>query len=261
MRRKRSERPKQDIIIEVNVKKLTRFLILLVMTALMILGGIRVVKSFMKVKYFEVTGISVYDHTEIVSASGIKRGDLLYALREEETEKRILSECPYLESVEVTPKFPNRLVIRVEGRSAQWYLELAGTKYALDGDFVVMEETLTTEGLTKLILPEVTSAMVGQVPVFGQSETEIKKTAEVLSVIRQTTFKSRLTAVNLASRWDIQLEVDGAFQILMGDMTDFEAKLKAVEAILAQDALAGYTSGQIVITKGTGGYTGAFSGT
>ena len=174
--------------------------------------------------------------------------------------ERILFECPYLESVEVVPRFPNRLEIRVEGKVAQWYMEFAGTKYALDGNFVVMEETIKTDGMTKLLLPNVQSALVGQVPVFGQSETEIKKTAEVLSAIRQTTFKSRLTLVDLESRWDIQLEVDGAFQILMGDMTDFEAKLRAVESILAEKNLSRYTSGQIVITKGTGGYTGAFSG-
>ena len=260
MRRRGEKRPKQDIIIEVNVKRLTHFLILLVLAVLTVLGGVRIVRGFMRVKHFELRGISVYELNDLVNASGLKRGDLLYAIREEEVEQRILAECPYLESVELTPHFPNRLEFRVEGRAAQWYVELADTKYALDGDFVVMEETIKTDGMTKLILPNVQSAMVGQVPVFGQSETEVKKTAEVLSAIRQTTFKSRLTLVDLESRWDIRLEVDGAYRILMGDMSDFEAKLRAVESILQQESLSDYTSGQIVITKGTGGYTGAFSG-
>lgn len=260
MRRQREKRPKQDIIIEVNVKRLTLFLFIVVLSILTVLGGVRVVRGFMRVKYFEVKGISVYEQVDLVNASGVKRGDLLYSIREKEVEARILAECPYLESVEIVPRFPNRLEIRVEGKAAQWYVEFAGTKYAMDGNFVVMEETLKTDGMTKLILPNVQSALVGQVPVFGQSDTEVKKTAEVLSAIRQTTFKSRLTLVDLESRWDIQLEVDGAFRILMGDMTDFEAKLRAVESILAEESLSDYTSGQIVITKGVGGYTGAFSG-
>lgn len=251
--------PKQDIIVEINVKKLLRLVLLIAMALLLLLGGIGIVKGFMRVKHFEIKGISVYDLNDLVNASGVKRGDLLYGIDEEEVEARILSECPYLESVEVRLKFPNRLELRVEGRAAQWYLELAGTKYALDGDFTVMAETLKTDGITKLILPQVQSALQGQVPQFGQSETEVKKTAEVLSAIRQTTFKSRLTLVDLSSRWDIRMEVDGAYQILMGDMTDFEAKLKAVEAILAQESLSNYATGQIVISKGPGGYTGAFS--
>lgn len=259
MRGRTKKRKKQDIIVEVNVKKLLLFLILIGMTVLTLLGGVRLVKGFMRVKYFEMKGISVYELTDLVNASGIKRGDLLYSIDHEEAQKRILEECPYLETVTLTPKFPNRLEIYVEGRAAQWYLELAGTKYALDGNFTVLSETVRTDGLTKLILPEVQSALVGQVPVFGQSETEVKKTAEVLSSIRQTTFKSRLTLVDLQSRWDIRLEVDGAFEILVGDMSDFEAKLKAVEAILSEESLSQYSSGQIVITKGTGGYTGAFS--
>ena len=104
--------------------------------------------------------------------------------------------------------------------------------YALDGDLVVVSETHSTQGLTKLVLPHLSTVRIGQVPSFGESETEIKKTLELISAIRQTTFKARLSEVDLTSRWDIHLTVDGSYSVTVGDMSDFSAKLRAVEAIL-----------------------------
>ena len=77
MRQKKTKRPKQDIIIEVNTRKLTLFLLILAMLLLTVLGGARVVRDFMRVKHFEVKGISVYEHSDLINASGVKRGDLL----------------------------------------------------------------------------------------------------------------------------------------------------------------------------------------
>ena len=64
MRGRTKKRKKQDIIVEVNVKKLLLFLILIGMTVLTLLGGVRLVKGFMRVKYFEMKGISVYELTD-----------------------------------------------------------------------------------------------------------------------------------------------------------------------------------------------------
>ena len=74
--------------------------------------------------------------------------------------------------------------------------------------------------------------MCGSVPKFSESETELKKTLEVVNAIRGSAFHTRLTEVNLESRWAIQIEVDGSYSVLMGDMSDFEAKLLAAEKIL-----------------------------
>ena len=87
--------------------------------------------------------------------------------------------------------------------------------------------------------------MVGKVPEFGDSDTERKKTLEVISAIRSTTFKSRLTEVNLESRWNISIVVDGCYDVYLHDMSDFEAKLKAVEAVLNSDRLKGYSGATV----------------
>lgn len=248
---KKSNRPKKskrDVVLLVNVPKLIRFVVLLVMCALAVLSVIQIVKRVLPLRSYSVEGFSVYDSVEIFNASGLKLGELLYEIDEDAVEARILENCPYLSAVEVKAVFPTKLHISVEGRQARWYIDVASTKYALDGDMVVIDEIGNTEGLTKLILPHVKSVMAGEVPAFSESETELKKTVEILSQIRQSSFQTRLTEVNLENRWNISMVADGSYRILMGDGSDFASKLKAIETILGEHLPEGCVGGEIDVS-------------
>lgn len=209
---------------------------------------IDVLKRSFTVKEFSVVGISIYEGAEIVSASGVKRGDRLYSLDEDAIEARILEKCPYLADVNVKAVFPDELRFEVEGKNARWYIDVSGDLYALDADLVVLDEVTKTDGLTKLVLPNVKSVLSGSVPEFSASETELKKTLEVIAVIRGSAFQSRLTEVNLESRWDIRLVVDGSYTVIMGDMSDFDAKLLAVEEILTKNLPENCVGGELDVS-------------
>ena len=245
-------------VIVVNVRKLMLLAVTVLLCVLTVISVCLLVYRFLRVGEYDVAGISRYDREELISASGVKKGTLLSLVDEEQVEEKILAECPYLSSVTVRTKFPDVLRIEVEGREAQWYLDIGGAKYTLDGELRVISEVVKPKGITKLSLPHIQSAIYGEVPLFGESETERKRTLEVIDIIRKTSFKERLTEVNLESRWDIHLEVDGSYDVSLGDLSDLEAKLRATEAVLAQESMQKYTSGSIVISKGVGGYTGAF---
>lgn len=247
-RSRRTCKPKNDWIVIVDVPKLARLMMLIVMSVLAVFSVLQAVKRVLPVRQFSVVGISVYEPLEIVNASGVRRGELLYLLDEEQIESDILEACPYLSSVKVKPVFPNQLRIEVEGRNARWYIDVSGTAYALDGNLTVLDETVNTEGLTKLLLPNVKSVICGEVPQFGESETERKKTLEVIDTIRQSSFQLRLTEVNLESRWDIHMQVDGVYEVTMGDLSDLETKLLAVEQILNSDRLRGSIGGKFDVS-------------
>ena len=260
-RREKAKKSREFRVFGVKVKgyRLLALVITVAMCLLSVVSVALIIKRFLTVQKFDIVGVSVYDEMDLANASGIRRGMPLYSLDCEALESKILEECPYLDTVEVELRFPNKVRFRVEGRTAQWYLDISGTKYALDANLVVMTEINEAEGVTRLLLPSVKSAMYGEVPSFGNSETEVKKTLEVVSAIRQTAFKARLTEVDLESRWDIWLTVDGSYRVSMGDSSDFEAKLRAVESILRQNEIQNYPEGTVTIVKGGGGYTGAFS--
>ena len=230
------------------VRKILLIALTVLLCVLALVSGFFTVRRFMKVGSFQVVGISRYEAEDLIGASGVKLGDRLYAIDEKEIEERMIKNCPYLESVRVEQRFPSKLRIIVTEKTPRWYLEIAGSKYALDNDLVVLTQTVKTDGMTKLILPDVKSALYGELPSFGDSETTVRKTLEVISAVRESPFRNRLTEVDLSSRWDIRLVVDGRFFVSMGDMTDFEAKLLAVERILDSDRLAGSAGGEIDVS-------------
>lgn len=250
---------KRRRVFVINVRKLILLAVTVLMCVLTVISVFLTARRFMKVSQYDVAGISLYDREDLIAASGVKKGDLLYSLDHEQIEKRILAQCPYLSAVKVKAQFPDTLRIEVEGKSGQWYLDIAGAKYSLDSELRVISETANPTGMTKLILPNIQSAIYGEVPLFGESDNERKRTLEVIDTIRRTSFKDRLTEVDLESRWDIHLVVDGSYDVYLGDLTDLEAKLKATETILAQDVIKKYSAGSISIIKGKGGYTGDFS--
>lgn len=244
--------------IEVDVRAVTAFAITLVMILLCAFSTFLYIRSFFGIKNFEIVGVSRYDKRDIINASLLKRGDRLYTLDLDEVEGQILSECPYLESVEVTTRFPNTIRFSVEERKPQWYIELGGDYYVLDADLVVMTEVasadmLLKEGVTRLTLPNVTSVMRGELPEFAmkdgvRDETELRKTLELISAVRKTPFKERITDLNLSTRFDITMTVDGSYFISLGDMSAFEAKLREVETILDSELAKEYPSANIDVS-------------
>ena len=246
-------------MIEVDVRAVVALAVTVVMCLLCALCLFLYLRTFIGIKKFEIVGVSRYDDRDIVNASLLKRGDRLYTLDLDLVEEQILSECPYLQSVEVTRRFPHTVRFSVEERTPQWYIELAGDYYVLDADLVVMTEvaseaSLKQEGVTRLALPNVTRIMRGELPVFGvtdgeRDETEMRRTLEVISTVRKSTFKTRITALDLSNRFAITMTVDDRYYVSLGDMTAFDAKLREVEAILNSERAKQYPSAEIDVSS------------
>lgn len=236
--------------IQVDVQALLMLVVTVAMVLMFALGAFLFFRSQLKIKNFEIRGVTTYEYTDIVNASSLKKGDRLYGIDSKEIEKKILEECPYLESVKVTKEFPSTVCFSVEERKAAWFIDIAGDYYVLDSNLYVMtehssKERLAAQGVTELVLPNIKSAMKGELPEFGADEQEIIKTLELISMVRTTTFKSRITKLDLASRFDIYITVDGVYEVYMKDSTNFEAKLDEVQKIVNSDKLKDYAGGEI----------------
>ena len=236
----RTSERKKDIVVEVDVASLTRLIITVLMSAVVLFGIFMFIRSFLPVTKFEVDGVMtyrIYDNAELLGAAEIKRGDRLYSIDLDKAEQDILEDCVYIEKVELSRKFPNKLVIKVEEKLPHWYIELAGKYYSLDSELEVIEEVASdvsyvAAGVTKLDLPNVKRIVVDELPSFGESELEIEKTIEVVSALRDTPFKARITGVDLTSRFNIYMEIDNNKEVYMGDASNMTSKLDALAAVI-----------------------------
>ena len=239
--------------IEISVMTLVSVAIVTVMLILAILGIVRLTRSFMRVSVIEVRGDSPYEQEEIINSSGIKKKDKLYEVDAETVEKNIRAYCPYISEVEIETRFPGKVRINVESLSAAWYVEIFEDYYALDSELRVLEETSSNQkfiagGIPKLTLPNISSTVVGGTLIYGKNEQEIKYAEEFMNAVKGTTFKSRLTLVDIDEQFDIYIQVDGTINVYMGSINNADVKLDAVERALSDPKLKDCTGAEIDVS-------------
>lgn len=239
--------------VEIDTRSLIIFVSLVLGISLAIIGGVNIVKSFMTVSEFEITGYSPYEDEEILNVCGVRRGDKLYSVDAEAAAQSIIKKCPYIYEVKVETKFPDTLIFDVKSRIAAWYVELGGDFYALDSELFVLEETYNEQKfidgkVTKLTLPHIKTAIVGETLTFGEGDSEIKFTNDLMRLINSTTFKSRITSADLSTRFEIRIVVDGKIDVYMGSFSDAETKLEAVERALGEEELSDCISAEIDVS-------------
>lgn len=206
------------------------------LTAMAITAVMFVIMSFMKVGDIEIIGANPYDSFEIIQATQLKSSDNWSRVDTKALEEKLLREKKYLKSVEVKKKFPNKIVIRVEPKYARWYMDFEGVYYALDDDMYVIDEITDVKGVTKLILPNVRTALSDEVPEFGQSEIETKETVKIIHTVSgNSAISSRLTVVDVSDRTNIRLVVDGKYDIVLGSSNDISGKLACAAEMLEQE--------------------------
>ncbi len=211
------------------------------------------IRSFLPLRNPSVVGVTNYDASELLGHAGIKTGDRLYSIDLDAAEKKMLENCPYLETVELKRKFPATLIISVTEKIPQWYIAVSGDYYVLDTEFKIIQESTTNEvlirlGVPQLVLPNLRSAICGELPDFGADETEIKKSLEVVYAVQSTAFKARLTLVDIESRFDVNIEVDGKYKVYMGDCSNISEKLEAVQKVLDSGRLSEFAGAEIDVS-------------
>lgn len=240
-------------VMEIDIYILLRVIAVLAAVVLSVLCVIKVIKGFMKVSEFEVLGAIPYEREDIINATGVRFGDKLYSVDTDKVEKNILEECAYIKDVSVSAKFPNTLKISLEAYAVTWYIEIEGDYYSLDKDLRVLEETPNGEkfkngGITRLTLPNVKSAIVGSKLTYGESDAEREFSESFMTMVKQMSFKTRLTLVDIDNRFDINIGVDGVYDVYMGNKNNLEEKLKALETALADKRLENCVSAKIDVS-------------
>lgn len=235
-------------------KKIVFISVTSVMGAAALVTAIVFACSLIPVTRFELSGVVTYDKAEIISLSGIDKGMRMGSIKTDEIEARLLASCPKIENVTVDKRFPNKVIFNIEEKTPEWYIEVSGSYYALSEDMMVIEETVNRQkfidlGVPQLILPKLRSLILGEKPEFGDAEdekrTDVVKSLELIAAIQSTNFKSRMTLVDVESRFNVNIVIDGKYKVYMGDVTNVEEKLKAVEKILKSDELKGYAGAEI----------------
>ena len=209
--------------------------------------------SVQHIRRIVVKGESHYSDEQIVNASRLEYGELLYSVDTDEIEKNILEGAPYVRQVSVKRRFFSRVVIKLESDSAKYYIKISDSSkdcYILSEDLRVIDyrnsdDGLAESGLIFLELPHLRRCNMCQYVEYGE-EGKTAYVKEMLEYFNGSSFAKALTDIGLSSRFDdVYIVLYGKCKIFFGGTNDIEKKLELVKRTLETHGLdnlsVGYT--------------------
>lgn len=235
-------------------KKIRRFLFLVILL-IAVFGTCTyfLLEKFFIVKEISIQKSEIYQSVDISECANVKKGTPLYKIDKEKIADRVERKFPYLEDLEISYKLPDKVQISFREEYGKFSIALGVELFALDDDMQVLAKEDGKSGIPriKIISGDVKSCIVGESLVFIDEDT-----ATILrSLVKSLKDKKMIGAVksiNVTNQFDIRVDLDGKFELLLGDHQDLPLKLAMVQKIL--EDLGAEASGQIDISDSDQAY-------
>ena len=261
---KRPSDKHKDVTVEIDVLTVVSVALIILLGVLLLFTVVDFLRGFLEVKKFEIVGDDPpYLAGEVAEGAGIEKGDKLYRIDRSRAEKEIIKNCAYIEKVDIRRSFPNKIKFVVECYEPIWYIEISGDFYVLDENLRVLEETkneqrLYESDITKLTLPSVKKAIVGEEIVFGGSDVETEATLEIMQTILSSPIREMMSSADIDNRYDIHFEFDsveentklsGKFVVSVGGYSKLETKLEYIARAIAKESFENVGGGTINVSE------------
>lgn len=222
--------------------------ILSLLTFAVVVGAIITsITVFLKVADIEVSGITRYEAADIIATSGIESGDNLFAINKFEVAEKILDEYPYVEQIKIRRRLPDTFTFEIVERVPAAYIEGEGSRWLIDNNAYIVE-LLSADSSVKV--PKITGCEV-VTPHEGselvlKNEDQLTALKEVLTSLRKTEMTEKTVRVDIGKLYDINIVMGDRFLIELGDSQDLSAKIRMLNAVLAE--LGEYDKGTINVS-------------
>jgi hypothetical protein len=256
-----------------------RFLLRLITVTAVVLAMVLGMSIFFKVEHVKVSGCVKYSAWDVSEASGIEKGTNLMTISRAQISGNIISKLPYVASVRVGINLPDTVNIEIAELEVVYAAEdTEGNWWLMNDQGKVVEKTnaISAKEYTRVLGVKLQDPQVGQQAVAkeeqaetiavtdptqeGEETTEPSTTAPtiavgitgaerlrtVLMVLQQLSNNSisgQMDSVDVTSLSSIELWYNERFQINLGDTSQLEYKILALEATINQ--MESYESGHL----------------
>lgn len=200
----------------------------------LIIFAVLSVTVFFNVETVIVTGSSIYTAEQIAEASGIRGGDNMIRKNMGKAEKRITEDLIYIETAEITRRFPSSLEISVSPCEETACLSNDDNGYWIvskTGKMLTLEE----EPIAGLPVFYGAEPAEGQTPGMTFSSADEHKTDVIYELMERSEFGfgSKITSYDVTDRLNISCMYEDRIEIQLGVISDIDYKFRLANEILS----------------------------
>lgn len=194
------------------------------------------IDSLLKVKEVRVTGKSIYTATDIESVCGVAIGDNLLALNTGKISKELSSKLPFIEKAVVKRELPDKLRINVTPAEPVAVVSEGDSNYIISSTGKVLELVESDDeqnSLPKLLVNKTdTTPAVGEQMHYENALSQ-KIQVDILEALSNNNILDTISTIDLRDLYEIKMYIDGRINVLMGDYSDVDEKIRFLVQIMS----------------------------
>ncbi len=249
-----------------NKERFVLYLLTVVAVVLALLFGMSIFFKTDRDKIL-ISGTQKYTAYDVWKVCGIKDGENLLTLREPEISGRILEALPYVKQARVGIKLPDTVNIEIVEFEVVYSLEATdGSWWLMRGDGKVVEKTnpADAERHTKIKGVRLANPVAGEQAVAEEQEPDATTEAgqetpvtvlgserleillSILGYLESNGIIGDAASIDVTNPNNLELWHGDRFQVILGDRTDLDHKLKSMKAAMEQ--MESYSSGMLDVS-------------
>lgn len=215
----------------------------------MLVAGVGVFLSLtvlFKTDKIVVVGETPYNEADIIEASGIVLGENIIRASFKDEAQRIPNTLLYVETAEITKKFPTTIVITVTQTKACYNVET-------DGEYLIVSQS--GKVLDKLVSPvdgllTVNGINPADTNPFARLEDSETDKAEILFSLKKAIDKTEIggiASVDLSDKYNISLNYEDRIEVQIGNSNNIDYKIEYAKSVFESNKIGTNADGYLII--------------
>lgn len=192
---------------------------------------------FFRISDIEVTGAEKYTVDQILSISGIVKGDNLIFLDTKAVSKKIGSKLAYLNEVVIDKIIPDKVVIKVTESQPIAVISYNGDWWIVDQIARALEKTDGSSAAEKMKINgiEPVSVAEGQkIIVSEDQQTKLQYLIDILTALNNIGIAYDVSMLDIANIGNISFVYSDRFTVKIGSGEDIDHKLVLMQQVIEQ---------------------------
>ena len=235
-------------------KKILRYVFLgLIVSLLLGVSLYFALENYFVLQKLSVEKSDIYSTEDIVNTIKIKKKTPLYRIDTKKIASKIEKKFPYVYDVKVSFKLPAGVKISFKEEYGEMALKLGNEVYAVDRELRVLAKEGSDTTIPRIYLEcvDVKRCVVGETLSFV-NEGVGPSFLELIEALEGEKMLSEITAIDVSDKFNLKMNYEDRFVILLGDRQDMKLKLKMIREVVKD--LGEKTSGRIDISDPNNAY-------